>query len=686
MSKLALTPWDIVRARPFEAGGFIDSNPNTSSDQPIQQFIDENGVPKNARIMRDSASQKAALREYMPSLYTGGMRKLMQVSHLRGESHFYASGHDSFLPDWADTYGVWISSSIEGFCNRYIIRICSSGIYRIPIRFSRPLPENWQAVESAAMALPAQGAAQTLGRMWSAGDFDPALAVQIADAPSMYTDGNGGIYSTCGWAFDSAGHHAVNVGVRIDPDDPFAARKQASLYRIDITEGTGADAGKPVSASCTRIEYGELVNHFNDKDPNQGPAIIQVASALRTAEGLHGYCITYPCFPGTIGPRLFSANNPVFAYYDPNDALHVVRFTPFWDSSTINTSTSYTDARNAHADEFDILSGDLSASATFFGPLDDGWPYPTPAYDPGVMSITWGSASRLTGRTMRFTSPAVSPTAQSYFETRSDSSLKTHGDSFHAVGGDYATVFVLIEWDVTTINLTTGESTTSENIRIPSVDSFAETRVSVVGVISETESRTVEQRNHQVLVLHGYDRTSYAVYTREATLESDITTTFGGTELAVPDTGSLEYNGRHSLSTWVSMSDMSVFDDDRTDGDNRTISTTVGISKFPSMITYRISGANSVTPPGGFSSPGSVNVDYNNSKVIVGSTAYSLAVTIDAMEDVYQESEFFFKAGGSFQPGRAFYQIQENLSAANVVGVGSYGTASGQLTCFVGWF
>lgn len=674
MSKLALTPWDIVRARAFEAGGFIDSHPDTSSEQTIQVFIDEAGDPKNARLMRDTVGQKSTLHDYLPSLYTGGMRKLMQVSHLRGESLFYASGHDSFLPDWADTYGVWISSPVDGFCNRYIIRICSSGVYRIPITFSRQLPADWQSIEAAAASLPPEEAAQTVGRMWSAGDFNADLAVKIADTPLMYSDGNGGIYGTCGWAFNTRGTSAVNVGVRIDPDDPFAARRQANLYQLTITESDGV----PVGATCMLMESGELVNAFDDTDPLKGPAIIQVASNFL---GERGYCQTFPCYPGLIGPRLFSTNTPVFAYY-VEDTMHVVRFTPDWSESAYNDSVSKTTAIGDMISSTDTTVGNLSKYAA----SDPDYPFPAVDYPSSVLGAQWGIASGNRLRTMRFSSPLVTPVAVSKLGSNEDNTLETYGAGFYAGGASFPSVFMGIQWDVTETDVM-GYVSNYKEYRTASLDSLAESRIMVTGTVQKVRNYAESDANHQVLLLHGFDRTSYAVYTRRDHRETGVAVSYTGSPIAVPDAATMQYNGGFSGNTWVDHAMSSYHVDTFNSEGDHIVKICEGVTRYPSgLLITHASGGNSVSPPSGTTDPDLLQLTFDSSFAVVGGTAFALGFDGNDPEKVYLEGAVFYKAGGSFNSARAFYQDKENLTGANVVGVGTYGAAVNRLTCFVGWF
>lgn len=672
MSKLGITPWDIVRVPPFDEGGLVDASTAINSDSTIENFVDEAGAFLTARLMKNTEGQKAFIQEYLPSLYTGGMRKLMQVSHLRGAAGMSSAKHDLFLPDWADTYGVWTSSPIDGFCNRYIIRICSSGVYRYPITFSQPLPENWQALEAAAASISAEAAAQTLGRMWSAGNFDPTQGVKIADTPLMYTNLEGLYYTTCGWAFNARGTSAVNTGVRIDPDDSMGVRKRSSLYRVDITES----GGMPVAATCTLVESGELVNQFDDTADNTGTAIIQVPNPDAQERG---NCHTLSCYPGTIGPRIFSTNTPVFAFFDPSDALHVVRFTPQWSTASTSSSTSMETARGSIQSFADTTDGDLSSTIALFGPI------PASGYPASVLGATFGSDNRVTGRTMRFSSPLITPVPQTYFTNRVDSTFQTYGGTYQATGGAFGLVFMAIEWSVQSINLTNGSSTTFKDFRQPASDSGAQSRVNLEGIVTRSRSYAQDKRYHQVLIMHGYDRTSYAVYNRVATFETGITISYGATNMAVPDPSTLQYNGAWSTGAWFDHKIPS-YHSDLTSGNTRNIRTCVGVSKLPSgMLVYRPGGDSAVTPPAGGSEPNIATIDYSG-KVVVNGAVHDVPFDGPAVEFPHITFNFFYKAGGSLRIDRGFYQNKENLSPANVFGVGSYAATTGNVTAFVGWF
>jgi hypothetical protein len=676
MSKLGVTPWDIVRVQPFDQGGLVDASTSLNSDGTIQTFVDENGDLLTARMMRNTESQKLILKQYLPSLYTGGMRKLMQVSHLRGEAGLVSAGHDLFLPDWADTYGVWVSSPVDGFCNRYIIRISSSGIFRYPIRFSQPLPADWQAIETAAEGLSAAEAAQTAGRMWSAGNFDPAQAVQIGDVPIMYSNGEGSFYPTCGWAFNSDGSSAVNTGVRIDPDDPMEARRRASLYRVDITESDGM----PASASCVLVSSGELVNTFDDTDETRGPAIIQVADF---ASGERGFCKTLSCYPGLIGPRLFSTNTPVFAYYDSADALHLVSFTPSWDVSSSSSSTTESSARGSTEIFSDVFDGDNAGTAAYYA-SDPDWPFSASGYPSSVLAATWGSDSTTKSRTMRFSSSAVTPTNTSRTSSKADSSYETYGSL--TAGSAYQLAPITIDWEVTQTDVESGTSSTYRDNRVFASDGGAQQRLQAAGIVSRTRSYNEEQRNHQVLILHGYDRTSYAVYTREINLQTSISLSYGGTNMAVPNPATLEYNGIHSGGSWVLHKLSSYFSESIVGTPpQHIVRDCVGTSKIPAgMIIYRPDNVNSISPPSGGAQADTSNVVLIGT-VVIDRTAFELDLTGGDLEEVHIDSPVFYKAGRSLQD-RSFYQERENLTPAKVVGIPGYSNTTGNVTAFVGWF
>jgi hypothetical protein len=663
----------------------------TSSTESLYATYDETGAVKETKYLKNTSDQKAFFRTYLPSLYTGGMRRVMQIVQGMGMSEVQSrtdlwdavNQRLRIQPGYYVTHGVFIGSNQK----RWIIEIGYAGIFRIPVEFCTKLPSNWRALHTEIEASGWPAAHKKLARYWTPVRINWAAYEQIGDVPVYYTNGETPLYGTCGWAFDSDGHNAVNVGVRIDPDDPLAARRRATLYTATVTED--AD-GNPGHATCLGGESGELTNHFNDTDPNQGPAVIQVANTLRTVDGLHGYCTTFSCYPGTVGPRLYSTATPVFAYYDPDDDLHVVRFTPIWDVANTNTSVSYEAARASYAASFDILTGDTAQSSAVYGG-DPAWPFPAAGYNSAVLGATWGSSARTDTITMRFTSPLVAPCPQTYFDNKVESGLLTYGGSFLAAGS-YSLITVLIDWSFQSTNLTTGDVSTYRDCRIASLDNSASTRVSAIGVISVTETYTDRRDAHQVLVLHGYDRTSYAVYTRTEVAQEARSTTYGGTNMAVPDSASFEYNGIWSSNTWTAHSPLSVYDADYivdnpgSSPDHHVVRTTVGGSKFPgSMVIYRPDGANTVTPPVGVAEPDSVVTIFSGS-VVVGGAAYTMDITGTDMEEVYLLSDFFYKAGGSFVPTRAFYQLRENMTPSQVVGMGGLATANAHVNGFVGYF
>jgi hypothetical protein len=484
MSRIVLTPWDIVRTQPFEAGGFIDANPSVGSSNPIRLFIDENGDEKDARKMLDSTTQKAQIKDFLPSLYTGGMRKLMQVSHLRGETWFNSAKHDQLLPGWADTFGVFISAPVEGVCNRYIIRICSAGIFRIPINFAKPLPSTWEADEAAGMALSAEGAAEAVGRFWSAGNFDITQAVQIGDAPAMYS-GHGGFYAACGWAFDSDGHNAVNTAWRYDPTDESGARKMGVLFKVTITESGGV----PTSAASTEQESGRLVNPLRDDAvATEDNAILQVATAIP------GVCATFTCWPGFSNMGGTTATAPVFAYYDSSDVLQVVRF-------------DYDGTTNAHI----VTTGpDLPTRSTI---QDTKVGDTTPE---GGMSLDDRSIQRVPSLTTQTSRNGYEIATARFSSLALDADIKAYGGGYthksYVLNGSSGFI-TQSSWNVSIY----GYNALEDDFEVGRNNyGFANygwpVRCSATRYTQEVESSTENTTAHDTIILHGYDRTSYIHY------------------------------------------------------------------------------------------------------------------------------------------------------------------------------
>jgi hypothetical protein len=492
MSKLALTPWDIVRRLPFEAGGFLDANPAAVSDESIQLFIDENGGEKVARVLRNTVSQKTTIKDFLPSLYTGGMRKLMQVSHLRGQNEFYGARHNLFLPNWSDTYGVFVGSAQDDVCPRWIIRISSAGIFRIPITFARDLPESWESDQADAMELSAEEAAEQVGRYWSAGDFNPSLAVQIGDANEMYGDYSA-FYLACGWAFDGDGHQAVNTAWRSDPSDGTHKRLLSALFKVTITEADGVPSG----ATCALIEEGRLVNPLRDDNvATENNAILQVPTEIP------GVCQTFECWPGFSNMGGDTSVAPVFAYYDSGDTLRVAHYDFDGRTTAINSSTG------------PDLPSPASVSSTQVGDTEIDYGMSLNP-QPGSRVLTLDTKTIRTGSesaTSRFSSMALGASGKC--------SISSYTHKSYVLGG--SGVINESGWNVSIYGYNRNTITGKEGRNNYGFNNFGwATRCAATRYMQETEESQEAVQAKDVLILHGYDRTSYIHYRSTVTTYSD---------------------------------------------------------------------------------------------------------------------------------------------------------------------
>lgn len=669
---LGMFPLDIARAQGMEAGGFLDANAAVGSDAPVRLFIDENGAEKDARFMRDTTSQKELVKDCMPSLFTGGMRKLMQVSHLRGEDHFRRAGHDLFTYSWSDTCGIFIADAVEGFCDRYVIKISTDGIWRVPLAFSRRLPENWEALEAAAESMNAADAAEAIGRFWSAGDFRPALAVKIADAPALYNN-HSGIYNACGWAFDKRGRNAVNVCVKVDPADPTGARKLAVLYRISIT----ADgAGVPNGASVSMLESGQLVNSVRDDNDAGARAILQ--AAINTP----GECMTYSCWPGFGGFTNMpdETNAPVFAYYS-GDSLQVVHH-KYKKASDPNTTTSGTPGIQVSYQE-STEGGDVAGFSGYSPPIlaQRG---STDTYI--VRNNTWLNS-------ITFDSLAMGYGAQSYTASKSTTEYRLDGPSGYIFQSD--------GWQITTFGW-------RDSYTVCGADFHVDRATFLGGVYGEWNFRVNAQgytRNvttsserldvYDVLILPGTDRTSYVHFRFTGTSDIDRHRTRSGAPL-VRAGGQAEVNegfGYRSMTSWSfdTMAEQgclgpglhplhheqSGYIYHATTGQNIPISnsTSPGLGPFP---------GESYTDPDTSSAIATMHLVIGNQVLELDGSSY--LTDGGAVSDLYLDGAFFnYRAAGSiFRTERVAYSTY--IDADAVAEGFSYPACQNGLHAFLGVF
>lgn len=518
---LGMSPWDIARGSDIEGGGFVDANPSLGTAGPLVKFINEAGAEKTPLHLLNTTTQKGVIQSLLPSLYTGGMRRLLQMALLKGENYISNFAYDQFTAAWSNTHGIWISDPIDGFCQRWVISISSAGVFRIPITFKHPLPSNWKTLETAARAMTPEQASAAYGKYWIAGKPKFDEAVKIANAPDIYT-AHSGFYSACGWAFNASGSEAVNTGWRIDPADGSNRRKLSGLFKVVISETDGV----PTGASSSMLESDYLMNPFRDDIVSGDKAVLQVADSP-------GICHTFSCWPGASNfGGATETNAPVFAYYDPDDTLQVVRYKYLAGGSGDTVSTGS-----------DVIN------RTSIGPTTDGTINGSYAMGAarGEIPSAWYTASRTFQPTALFSSLALATSDRSYEAESTDGEYREDGPTAYLDMGSWSIsgAAYRVSWH---------SCDQDHNLeREQSAFSSWRVRCMATGYTKNTTANDETQNNYDVIILHGYDRTSYVHFHYEGNAKRNRIRTRIGT-VAAKGSDPIPQLSSDSGSSWASLS------------------------------------------------------------------------------------------------------------------------------------
>jgi hypothetical protein len=475
---------------------FLGDDP-LMGDGPFRKLVDETGARTTPRYMKNNAETKIPLILGLPSLFTGVMRMMMQV--MQGVSleakaaaklvhHNQDNGQFAMRVSatFATTHGLFIGEGSSGTVTPWLIEITSGGIWRIPVTFCKRLPSTWRAVlTNTDIEQKHRAKYLTLTNINWAG------RVQIADAPEMaeYAQ-KSGLHANMSWAFNRKGNRAVNCGMGVDPADITGRRRTSTIFTLEITED--AD-GTPTQATVTTGATDLLMAPFRDDIEGNANAVVQVASSP-------GHMTTVPLWPGAgnfgsaYGRR---TQTPVFAYYDSDDVLDVVYY-----------NFDYT------KDTETVVTGNGGAVQT----IDVTYPFVD-----GIGSVTralvpddWKTENFTYLPTARFTSKVATPGPQSYNSTSTggyfalDGSTAQLQENLSAVkyGLGYAAYHRYMATDCFTTE-------TGSRTDIDGPWGQDECWVNIQAYTKNTYTQSESQLNMDVLLIPGYDRTSYIHYTSE---------------------------------------------------------------------------------------------------------------------------------------------------------------------------
>lgn len=290
--------------------------PSPETKPADRAWRDERGLAKS-----EEAAQQ--LRFLPASMFTGEMRKVVQILQGRGEKVPYS-------PTFALSHGVFTASTGQ----RWVIEVSNQGVYAWVMGMCRNPVKDAQGTEVLSytpISMP-RPSGDAFTAALAAGTFR-VLAGQ-SDMMPFYQKWR--FFPTCGWAFNTNGHSALNVCW----DWP-GVYKRSYLYGISIVETQGAPSGASLSLDASGLIYGPRTTSM--KYPETG------------FTNLFSFDTSYG------NPGDTNADGPVYAYYS-DDVPVVVTYANFPASSPV----TYNDPIPT------ILNGNLICESLFGRSLNVG--------------------------------------------------------------------------------------------------------------------------------------------------------------------------------------------------------------------------------------------------------------------------------------------------------------------------
>lgn len=322
------SPEPIDPSCPLTDVGFVNSYYSVGAypaserfDWKLYTLFDGSGVVKKAKYARNTTGKKDQLMRYAAPLFSGLMRRVIQLQNGKSDEGI------QLYPGWETTDGLFIGVGEYGKPTRYVIRIDDTGVWRIPISFCKDLKPTWEADESEWLSsLSEQAAHDKISPYWTVKKLHIDQKVMIGDAPPCFSDGFAPFYEWCGWAFNYTGTSATVVctGVKSAGDSWLTNR----MYDVTIRSSYGI----PDAATTALVEEAMFDNPYNDGLSGASNAALQAATILP------GYLQTYQFFNPPAGAVTQDA--PVFSYYEKAGGKTVVRYKYVAGESFLETRTS----------------------------------------------------------------------------------------------------------------------------------------------------------------------------------------------------------------------------------------------------------------------------------------------------------------------------------------------------------
>ena len=315
------------------------TNDSSNASVDLRYLVDENGSVRSGPsvLLKDGADWKAELHADLPTNYSGMLRRVVQVQHGTREKKLSDSPVvlpkrktvDQFSFTYATSNGLWVDDATG---KRFIIEIDSTGVYRVPVAFSKELaPVTWRADEAAIYAGNTFEVANNLiSPYWDVIEFDRTTRIKIGDPPTCYASGYGTWYSWLGWGFNYTGTAATLVCIRDDPSD--GSWLQTTIFDITIT---GID-GVPSYVEASSSDPNRIATNINDPG-------ISGTGAFQVADTFAGVCSTVSLYRPD-APALTAA---IYSYYGPSGAKRVFHYRNYAESAApgyVNNQYDYTTA------------------------------------------------------------------------------------------------------------------------------------------------------------------------------------------------------------------------------------------------------------------------------------------------------------------------------------------------------
>lgn len=456
-----------------------------NAETPLSRLVNQDGLVIEAAHLASDSATLEKLHNSMASMFSGHMRRIVQLD--RGRSK--AGGAFEFSPNWGFTHGLWLNAAGK----RYLLEVTSSTVSRRDLTFCKDLPADWEAVDvGLAASLPPEEFAEQIAPYWTVTKVGPKIT--IATFPTV--EGSP-FYSWCGWAFNYAGTKACIV---TNSTKDFE-QQWNRLYEITIAD----DGTKPVSAECALVSEDWFINRdLRDDEQN-------------LVSGGNTGCLQIPVDPGKCATHSYWSRwaspsrdlaAPVFAYYEKTGNRHVVNFTsPYRPNATSDDGKALKSTQGVSVElgyAIDFGSANQVSMPRDVFPRTPVGPYFTDEL--GTRTVS----DKRYNKAGYFTSPLLSAPGHLWeTEVRDITSYEESG-SGGITSVDLNSGGLMVKRIYIMHAYTTAIDTHYWSY-IQYVDENIMQGIGYKQVNSVAKHDTIERRINPFLVLHGWDRESYAI-------------------------------------------------------------------------------------------------------------------------------------------------------------------------------